>query len=66
MGTLPTFYKQIREQLERFADAARDCGTNLLMEFGTEVNGAWFPWNGLYYGAGTTGRYGDPDYPDGP
>ncbi len=38
----------------------------LLVEFGTEVNGAWFPWNGRYNGGGTTTAYGDPSFPDGP
>ena len=38
----------------------------ILCEFGTEMNGNWFPWNGQYAGAGTTNGYGDPDYPDGP
>lgn len=49
-----------------WAEEARTCGTNLLAEFGTEVNGKWFSWNGSYYGAGVTGGYGDPNYPDGP
>ena len=49
-----------------WARAAKDCGTNLLAEFGTEVNGVWFSWNGSYYGGGTTDGYGDSDYPDGP
>ena len=49
-----------------WAKEARDCGVNLLAEFGTEVNGVWFSWNGSYYGGGTTTGYGDPDYPDGP
>ena len=38
----------------------------LLIEFGTEVNGFWFPWNGKWNGGGATGDYGDPDVPDGP
>ena len=32
----------------------------LLVEFGTEVNGDWFPWNGRWNGAGRTDGYGDP------
>ena len=27
--------------------AAQTFGTPLIVEFGTEVNGSWFPWNGL-------------------
>ena len=38
----------------------------ILCEFGTEMNGNWFPWNGQYAGAGTSDGYGDPNYPDGP
>ncbi len=53
-------------QLKLWAEEAKNCGTNLLIEFGTEVNGSWFPWNGLYSGGGTTDGYGDPNYPDGP
>lgn len=49
-----------------WANEAKNCGPNLLVEFGTEVNGIWFSWNGFYYGAGTTTGYGDSDYPDGP
>ncbi len=38
----------------------------ILCEFGTEVNGNWFPWNGQYSGAEVTDGYGDPNFPDGP
>ena len=48
------------------AHAARDFGTPILAEFGVEVNGEWFPWNGAYSGGGTTDGYGDPTTPDGP
>jgi hypothetical protein len=41
-------------------------GTPLLAEFGTEVNGDWFPWNGRWNGAGETSGYGDPAAADGP
>lgn len=30
---------------------AANTNTSLLAEFGTEVNGSWFPWNGVYNGA---------------
>ncbi len=52
--------------LEAWAVEAANCGVNLLAEFGTEVNGSWFPWNGIYCGGGETTGYGDPEYPDGP
>ena len=41
-------------------------GGPLLVEFGTEVNGSWFPWNGRWNGGGGTTGYGDPLLPDGP
>ncbi len=37
----------------------------LLVEFGTEVNGSWFPWNGRWNGGRRTDGYGDPAVPDG-
>ncbi len=51
--------------LQWFQDAA-NTGFPLLVEFGTEVNGEWFPWNGLHNGGATTTNYGDPNLPDGP
>ncbi len=53
------------ELLQWFRDAAAT-GYPMLIEFGTEVNGAWFPWNGTYHGGGETTGYGDPSFPDGP
>lgn len=38
----------------------------LLVEFGTEMNGNWFPWSGHALGGGTVGEYGDPTLHDGP
>ncbi len=46
--------------------AAKNTQIPLLVEFGTEMNGFWFSWNGLYYGSGTTHQYGNASYPDGP
>lgn len=45
--------------------AARADGP-LLVEFGTEVNGSWFPWNGRWNGGEATAGYGDPMLADGP
>lgn len=45
---------------------AKKIGIPLLVEFGTEVNGDWFPWNGNYNGGGTTELYGDKNKADGP
>ena len=52
--------------LAAWAAAARDFGTPLIAEFGTEVNGEWFSWNGVWNGGGNLDGYGDPDEPDGP
>jgi hypothetical protein len=52
--------------LTRWCDGARTAGIPLLAEFGTEVNGDWFPWNGRWNGGGRTDGYGDPDLADGP
>ena len=51
--------------LQWFQDAA-NTGFPLLVEFGTEVNGEWFPWNGVHNGGATPTNYGDPNLPDGP
>ncbi len=51
--------------LQWFTEAAQT-GYPLLVEFGTEMNGDWFPWNGVYNGGGEATAYGDPAKPDGP
>lgn len=52
--------------IRRWARDARDFGTPLIAEFGTEVNGEWYPWNGRWNGAAETKSYGDSSFPDGP
>ncbi len=52
--------------LTQWAIDAAKTNIPLLVEFGTEVNGNWFPWNGQYNGAGETTGYGDLNLPDGP
>lgn len=54
------------EQLHEWAKKARVTNIPLLVEFGTEVNGDWFPWNGNYNGGGICTDYGDPKLADGP
>jgi hypothetical protein len=58
-GTFDSDFRSWAREARAFADP-------LLVEFGTECNGSWFPWNGLYHGAGTLTGYGDPSKPDGP
>lgn len=52
--------------LRAWARAARDFGYPLLAEYGVEVNGRWFSWNGVWNGGGTLDGYGDPALADGP
>ena len=54
------------EELSEWAQDAKVFGFPLMVEFGVEVNGEWFPWNGAWNGGDTTGGYGDPAQPDGP
>lgn len=51
--------------LSQWALDAANTNIPLLAEFGTEVNGNWFPWNGQYNGAGETTGYGEPTLYDG-
>jgi len=53
-------------QLRQWFVDAKSTGIPLLLEFGVEVNGEWFPWNGRWNGGGTTDGYGSPNWPDGP
>jgi hypothetical protein len=45
--------------------AAKATKLPLMVEFGVEVNGTWFPWNGHWNGAGKK-TWRDPAWPDGP
>jgi len=54
------------DDLRQWARAAKQDNIPLLIDFGVEVNGRWFPWNGSWNGGGETSAYGAPDYPDGP
>lgn len=53
-------------ELRRYARAARDSGGPLIISFGTEMNGDWFPWTGACNGGGATIGYGSPSLADGP
>ncbi len=52
--------------LRRWARGARDFGTPLIVEYGTECNGRWFPWNARWNGRRRRRRFGDRKKPDGP
>jgi Glycosyl hydrolase family 26 len=36
--------------IDKWADAAREFGHPMIVVFGVEMNGTWFPWSGAYYG----------------
>ncbi len=38
--------------IDDWADAARQYGKPLLVAWGLEMNGTWFPWSGKFYGGG--------------
>lgn len=54
------------KKLRAYAQAAKAVPGPLIIEFGTEVNGDWFPWSGHCNGGATTGGFGDPAVADGP
>jgi len=56
---------ELDADLRAWAAAARDFGTPLLVEYGTECNGDWFPWNARWNGGNVKRRFGDPAKPDG-
>jgi hypothetical protein len=54
------------DDFRAWATAAGEFGSPLIVEFGPEMNGWWYPWNGYWSGGGETKGYGDPALPDGP
>jgi hypothetical protein len=37
--------------IDQWGDAARAFGHPMIVVFGVEMNGEWFPWSGIFYGA---------------
>ena len=58
--------RQFDNDLHAWCARARDFRTQLLVEYGTEVNSDSFAWSGISNGGGITDGYGDPTQPDGP
>jgi hypothetical protein len=54
------------EDLRGWFRSARQFGSPLIVEYGTEVNGDWFPWNGVQNGGGQLDDYGSDGEADGP
>src|SRR2546429_586776 len=42
--------------IDKWADAAREFAHPMIVVFGNEMNGAWFPWSGIYYGGNQRGN----------
>ncbi|UKL13281.1 glycoside hydrolase family 26 protein [Dissulfurimicrobium hydrothermale] len=42
--------------IDKWADAARRYGKPILVSWGLEMNGTWFPWSGYFYGGGKVVR----------
>jgi beta-mannanase len=36
--------------IDKWGDAAREFGRPMIVVFGNEMNGTWFPWSGTFYG----------------
>ncbi len=53
-------------ELYQYARDVKDYGKMILIDFGVEMNGNWFPWSGVVNGGGVKTRYGDPQKADGP
>jgi len=53
--------------IDNWADAARRYGKPLLVAWGLEMNGTWFPWSGYFYDGGkVVGRKGGQTLYGGP
>ena len=52
--------------IDKWAEDARDFGKPLLVAWGIEMNGTWFPWSGYYYGGGQTDLINKPSEQLGP
>lgn len=53
------------DEIRQCAEDVKSLGFPIMMEFGPEVNGSWFPWNGAWNGRDLD-VYGESGYPDGP
>ncbi|MDQ2867937.1 MAG: beta-mannanase [Verrucomicrobiota bacterium] len=50
--------------IDRWADSAKAFGHPMIVSFGNEMNGNWFPWSGWFYGAGkktSEGKWEGPE-----
>lgn len=54
------------EYIERWARDAASTGRPILVSWGLEMNGTWFPWSGIFYGGKTVVVDTDPPRYQGP
>lgn len=54
------------KELQLYAHEVAALGFPVMIEFGPEANGAWFPWSAVWNGGAEKRQYGDSDIPDGP
>lgn len=54
------------DALHQYAKDVADYGDRILIDFGLEMNGNWFPWSGAVNGGGVKTKYGNPEKADGP
>jgi beta-mannanase len=52
--------------IDRWADAAREFGRPMIVSFANEMNGSWFPWSGIHYGANAVVPGSQPPKYEGP
>lgn len=65
--TMERFLKgEFDEGLRQWARGAKEVQGPLMVEFGPEVNGLWYQWNGRWNGWNHKIYYGDPEKDDGP
>jgi len=50
--------------IDSWGDQAKQFGKPMLVSWGLEMNGAWFPWSGTYYGGGAAGADGGFEGPE--
>ncbi len=49
-----------------WAEGVKEFEKPILLRWGHEMNGDWYPWGGAKNGGGTLDGFGDPAAPDGP
>lgn len=52
--------------IDQWADQARTFGKPMLVAWGLEMNGDWFPWSGYFHGGGRKIGHGEPPHFEGP